>query len=152
MSPAADYMVPVVLLVDHELSVRRAAAEEMEVAGLHVLEAANADEALRLRYERSDDAQVLVTDVDMRSATSGLGLAVQTTPCRARSPYVSLLKRKTPGRLRRCPRSPPRDDLARRIALEALRARIPTPGSPMRVKQVRWPSGRRSIQRLAVRW
>src|SRR3954463_7317028 len=78
-------MVPVVLLVDHELSVRRAAAEELEVAGLHVLEGANADDALRLLREQSDDVQVLVTDVDMRSATSGISLAVETTRCRARS-------------------------------------------------------------------
>src|SRR4051794_9672349 len=75
MSPTSAYMVPVVLLVDDEPCVRRAAAEELEDAGLHVLEAASADEARRLLDEQSDDVQVLITDVDMPGERNGMSLS-----------------------------------------------------------------------------
>jgi two-component system, response regulator PdtaR len=56
---------PVVLLVEDELLVRMAAADDLQDAGFHVLEAANADVALAVLEICSDDVQVLFTDIDM---------------------------------------------------------------------------------------
>ena len=66
---------PVVLLVEDELLVRMAAAGDLEDAGFHVLEAANADVALAVLETCSDDVQVLFTDIDMPGSMDGLALA-----------------------------------------------------------------------------
>ena len=79
---------PVVLLVEDEPLVRMTAADELEEAGFHVLEAANADVALKVLEARSDEVQVLFTDVDMPGSMDGMELAEQV---HRRWPHVLLL-------------------------------------------------------------
>jgi two-component system, response regulator PdtaR len=79
---------PVVLLVEDEVLVRMTAADELEEAGFQVLEAANADEALTVLETRSDEVQVLFTDVHMPGSMDGMALAGQV---HARWPHVLLL-------------------------------------------------------------
>lgn len=79
---------PVVLLVEDEPLVRMTAADELEEAGFHVLEAANADVALKVLEARSDEVQVLFTDVHMPGSMDGMELAEQV---HRRWPHVLLL-------------------------------------------------------------
>jgi two-component system, response regulator PdtaR len=79
---------PVVLLVEDELLVRMAAADDLQDAGFHVLEAANADVALAVLEICSDDVQVLFTDIDMPGSMNGLDLAESV---QQRWPHISLL-------------------------------------------------------------
>ena len=79
---------PVVLLVEDEPLVRMNAAEQLEEAGFHVLEAANADVAMSVLEARSDEVQVLLTDVDMPGSMDGMVLAELV---HARWPHVRLL-------------------------------------------------------------
>ncbi|WP_114943953.1 response regulator [Microvirga calopogonii] len=79
---------PVVLLVEDELLVRMAAAEDLQDAGFHVLEAANADVALAVLEACSRDVQVLFTDIDMPGSMNGLDLAESV---QQRWPHISLL-------------------------------------------------------------
>ena len=78
----------VVLLVEDELLVRMTAADELEEAGFQVLEAANADVALKVLEARSAEVQVLFTDVHMPGSMDGMELAEQV---HARWPHVLLL-------------------------------------------------------------
>jgi len=64
------------------------AADELDEAGFQVLEATNADEALALLEARSDEVQVLFTDVDMPGSMNGMALAEQVYQ---RWPHVLLL-------------------------------------------------------------
>jgi CheY-like chemotaxis protein len=79
---------PVVLLVEDEPLVRMTTVDELEDAGFHVLEAANADIALKVLEARSDEVQVLFTDVDMPGSMNGMDLAEQVF---ARWPHIRLL-------------------------------------------------------------
>lgn len=79
---------PVILLVEDELLVRMAAADDLQDAGFHVLEAANADVALAVLESCSDDVQVLFTDIDMPGSMNGLALAESV---QQRWPHISLL-------------------------------------------------------------
>jgi two-component system, response regulator PdtaR len=79
---------PVVLLVEDELLVRMAAADDLQDAGFHVLEAANADVALAVLEICSNDVQVLFTDIDMPGSMNGLDLAESV---QQRWPHISLL-------------------------------------------------------------
>ena len=79
---------PVVLLVEDEPLVRMTAADELEEAGFHVLEAANADVALAVLEARSDEVRVLFTDVHMPGSMDGMELAEQV---HARWPHVRIL-------------------------------------------------------------
>jgi len=79
---------PVVLLVEDEPLVRMTAADELGEAGFHVLEASNADAALEVLEARSDEVQVLFTDVDMPGSIDGLALAERV---HQRWPHVLLL-------------------------------------------------------------
>jgi CheY-like chemotaxis protein len=88
MGKAAIDEPPVVLLVEDELLVRMTAADELEEAGFQVLEAANADVALKVLEARSDEVQVLFTDVNMPGSMDGLALAEQV---HSRWPHVLLL-------------------------------------------------------------
>jgi two-component system, response regulator PdtaR len=88
MGQAAIDDPPVVLLVEDELLVRMTAADELEEAGFHVLEAANADVAMAVLEARSDEVQVLFTDVHMPGSMDGMELAEQV---HARWPHVRLL-------------------------------------------------------------
>ena len=65
---------PVVLIVEDDTLLRRHAAEMIEEAGFSVLEASNADEAIKLLETRLDIA-VMFTDIDMPGSMNGLKLA-----------------------------------------------------------------------------
>jgi CheY-like chemotaxis protein len=79
---------PVVLLVEDEPLVRMAAADDLQEAGFHVLEAANADVALAVLESCSEDVHVLFTDIDMPGTMNGLDLAENV---QQRWPHISLL-------------------------------------------------------------
>jgi two-component system, response regulator PdtaR len=79
---------PVGLVVDDEPLVRMAAVDELEEAGFHVLEVANADVALAVLEARSDEVQVLFTEVDMPGSMDGMALAEQV---HQRWPHIRLL-------------------------------------------------------------
>jgi len=64
------------------------AADELEDAGFQVLEAANADVALKVLEARSAEVHVLFTDVNMPGSMDGMELAEQV---HARWPHVRLL-------------------------------------------------------------
>jgi CheY-like chemotaxis protein len=88
MAQDASNDPPVVLLVEDELLVRMTAADELEEAGFQVLEAANADVALKVLEARSDEVLVLFTDVHMPGSMDGMELAEQV---HARWPHVRIL-------------------------------------------------------------
>lgn len=64
---------PVILLVDDEPLIRMAAGEILTDFGAVVLEAGNADEALRILKLR-DDIQLVFSDVNMPGTIDGLTL------------------------------------------------------------------------------
>jgi CheY-like chemotaxis protein len=64
----------VILIVEDEPLVRLCAVTTMEDAGLEVLEAATADEAIEI-LERRSDISVVFTDVHMPGSMDGLKLA-----------------------------------------------------------------------------
>jgi CheY-like chemotaxis protein len=75
MSEAApDAVAPAVLVVEDEELVRISNCERLEEAGLHVLEAADAREAMAL-LETHPEIKVMVTDVKMPGWMSGIDLA-----------------------------------------------------------------------------
>ena len=67
---------PAVLVVEDEALIRIDMCDRLEKAGLHVLEAADADEAMAL-LEAHPEVSVLVTDVKMPGWMSGIDLARQ---------------------------------------------------------------------------
>jgi CheY-like chemotaxis protein len=64
----------VVLVVEDEPLLRMLAVDLVEEAGLTALEAANADEAIRL-LEMRGDIRIIFTDIDMPGSMNGLKLA-----------------------------------------------------------------------------
>jgi CheY-like chemotaxis protein len=65
----------IVLIVDDEALVRMGAVDVVEEAGFDVVEASNADEAIRI-LEAHDDIVLIVTDIDMPAGSmNGLRLA-----------------------------------------------------------------------------
>ena len=65
---------PAVLIVEDESLVRLGAVQSIEEAGFEVIEAANADEAIRILENRSD-IRVVFTDIHMPGSMDGLKLA-----------------------------------------------------------------------------
>ena len=66
---------PLILLVEDEVLVRMTLADVLDEAGFKVIEAANADEALRV-LAAVPDIQAVVTDVEMpRGSIDGFELA-----------------------------------------------------------------------------
>jgi len=65
---------PVLLIVEDDPLVRMAAVGIAEEAGFSVLEATDADEAIRVLQGRSD-VRVVFTDIDMPGSMDGLELA-----------------------------------------------------------------------------
>lgn len=63
-----------VLIVEDEDLVRMVGTDILELGGYRVLEAANAEEALR-QLENDAEVMVLFTDVNMPGTPDGLGLA-----------------------------------------------------------------------------
>ena len=64
----------VVLIVEDEPFVRLSGADLLAEAGFEVLEAGNADEALRI-LEATPEVRVVFSDVEMPGSLDGLGLA-----------------------------------------------------------------------------
>jgi CheY-like chemotaxis protein len=64
-----------IVVVDDDVLERMGAADMFLDAGYRVLEAGNADEALRL-FETNTDIRVLFTDVSMSGSMSGADLAL----------------------------------------------------------------------------
>ena len=65
---------PVILIVEDEPLIRQGAVRTIEDAGFEVIEAANADEAIRILESRRD-IRVVFTDVHMPGSMDGLKLA-----------------------------------------------------------------------------
>jgi CheY-like chemotaxis protein len=76
-----------VLVVEDEELIRIDMCDRLEKAGLHVLEATNADEAMAL-LEVHPEVRVLVTDVKMPGWMSGIDLARQAAK---KWPEISIL-------------------------------------------------------------
>lgn len=65
---------PVILIVEDEPLVRLGAVQAIEDAGFEVIEAADADEAIRILENRSN-IRVVFTDIHMPGSIDGLKLA-----------------------------------------------------------------------------
>jgi DNA-binding NtrC family response regulator len=78
---------PAVLIVEDEELIRLNSCERLEQAGLSVLEAADAEQALAL-LEAHPEIRVLVTDVRMPGWMSGIDLARQVEK---RWPEISIV-------------------------------------------------------------
>ena len=85
---------PAVLIVEDESLVRLGAVRSIEEAGFEVIEAANADEAIRILENRSD-VRVVFTDIHMPGSMDGLKLAHAV---RNRWPPIKIIV--TSGRVR----------------------------------------------------
>ena len=67
-------MAPLVLIVEDEFLVRLYAVEMIQEAGYRAVEAADADEAIRV-LETRNDIKIVFTDVNMPGSMDGLKLA-----------------------------------------------------------------------------
>jgi CheY-like chemotaxis protein len=85
---------PAVLIVEDEPLVRLSAVRAIEDAGFEVIEAANADEAIRI-LENRIDIRVVFTDIHMPGSMDGLKLAHAV---RHRWPPIKIIV--TSGRVR----------------------------------------------------
>lgn len=65
---------PVVLVVEDEALIRLNAVDLIEEAGFQAIEAANADEAIRI-LESRNDIRIVFTDIHMPGSIDGLKLA-----------------------------------------------------------------------------
>ncbi|HUQ94415.1 MAG TPA: response regulator [Bryobacteraceae bacterium] len=83
-----------VLVVEDELLIRELVAEELELAGLTVLAAGDADAAISIMESRPD-IRLIFTDIDMPGSMDGLKLAAAV---RDRWPPVHIII--TTGKLR----------------------------------------------------
>ena len=77
-----------VVLVEDEPLTRGVAAELLTEAGLIVLEAGHADDALRILESQASDVHILFTDIHMPGSLDGLELAHHT---RRVWPWIALL-------------------------------------------------------------
>jgi two-component system, response regulator PdtaR len=84
----------IMLIVEDELMLRMNAAAMMEDAGFDVLEACDADEAIRL-LESNPDISIVFTDIEMPGSMNGLKLAHAVT---GRWPPIRIIA--TSGRFR----------------------------------------------------
>jgi len=76
-----------VLVVDDEILIRLMMADELRTAGFFVVEAANADEALRI-MRRLTTIDLVMTDIQMPGSIDGLGFA---STVRAEWPRVKVV-------------------------------------------------------------
>lgn len=74
MGQAQSLQRPVVLVVEDEPLLRMMAADLVEEAGFDVIEAADADEAVRV-LESGANIRIVFTDIDMPGSMDGLLLA-----------------------------------------------------------------------------
>jgi CheY-like chemotaxis protein len=87
MGRSAADRKPVVLIVEDEHVLRMSAADMVEAAGFEVIEASDADEAIRILESRTD-IRAVFTDVHMPGSMDGLKLA---RAVRNRWPPVALI-------------------------------------------------------------
>lgn len=80
MGQTQERLLPVVLVVEDEPFVRMMGADALQGAGFGVIEACDADEALRVLAARPDVC-VVFTDVDMPGSLDGLALARRVHDC-----------------------------------------------------------------------
>jgi CheY-like chemotaxis protein len=78
---------PVVLVVEDDFLIRMNAAQMIEAAGFHVVEAANSDEAIAVLEARLD-ITVVFTDIQMPGSMDGLKLAAAV---RGRWPPIKII-------------------------------------------------------------
>ncbi len=74
MASDPSFRKAVILIVEDDALIRMSVADSAEDAGFEVLEAANADEAVRILESRSD-IRIIFTDVDMPGSMDGVRLA-----------------------------------------------------------------------------
>lgn len=74
MGQSQMFAIPAILVVEDEPLLRMMAVDLVEDAGFEALEAANADEAIKILECRSD-IRVMFTDIDMPGSMDGLLLA-----------------------------------------------------------------------------
>ena len=74
MRPGENKKIPAVLIVEDEPLVRLGAAKFIADEGFEVIEAANADEAIRI-LEARKDVRIVFTDIHMPGSMDGLALA-----------------------------------------------------------------------------
>jgi len=92
-----------VLIVEDEILIRLLLAEELASAGFQVIQAANADEALRV-LESSVTVDLMFSDIRMPGTMDGLGLAE-----RVRSTWPGIKIALTSGHLPELPAGAPAD-------------------------------------------
>jgi two-component system, response regulator PdtaR len=78
---------PTILVVEDEALLRMIAADTLEENGFDVVEAANADAALKV-LETRDDVRLLFTDIRMPGSCDGMELARKV---HARWPHILLV-------------------------------------------------------------
>ena len=76
---------PVILVVEDDALLRMVAADTLEEHGFGVVEAANADAALKM-LETRDDVRLLFTDIQMPGSCDGMDLARQAQRSLAQHP------------------------------------------------------------------
>jgi two-component system, response regulator PdtaR len=86
-----------ILVVDDEAMLRFCAADALEEEGFEVIEAANADEALKVLANRPD-VRLLFTDIQMPGKLDGLALARKVHEQWPRIKLVITSGRKQPSR------------------------------------------------------
>jgi CheY-like chemotaxis protein len=86
-----------ILVVDDEAMLRFCAADALEGEGFEVIEAANADEALKVLANRPD-VRLLFTDIQMPGKLDGLALARKVHEQWPRIKLVITSGRKQPSR------------------------------------------------------
>ena len=67
--------IPTVLVVEDEALLRLVAVEVAHDAGFNVIDASNADAALKMMVDHQDDLVVLFTDIQMPGSLDGIQLA-----------------------------------------------------------------------------
>ena len=87
MMPAPPQKKPVVLVVEDQALVRCCVVDQLQDAGFGVIEAANAEQALRA-FDEHAEVTTVFTDISMPGRFNGLSLARQV---RARRPGVQLI-------------------------------------------------------------
>ena len=76
-----------ILIVEDEPLLRMNISDELERHGYEILEAANADDAIRI-LEARDDIQTIFTDIDVPGSMDGLKLA---SAVRDRWPPINII-------------------------------------------------------------
>jgi CheY-like chemotaxis protein len=97
MGQAIQRKQATVLVVEDEPLIQMMTADALDDAGFAVLEAWNADEALRVLEKRGHEVQLMLTDVNMPGSIDGLALADRV---HARWPEILILV--TSGQVRPC--------------------------------------------------